>query len=35
MALPESDGMNDLLFVAVLAAFFGLAALYVRFCERL
>lgn len=27
--------MNDLLFVAVLLGFFGLAALYVRFCERL
>jgi len=27
--------VNDLLFIAVLVAFFGFAALYVRFCERL
>jgi len=27
--------MNDIIFVGVIAGFFGLAALYLRFCEKL
>jgi len=27
--------MNDLIFVCVMAGFFVIAALYVRFCEKL
>jgi len=27
--------MNDLIFVCVMAGFFVMAALYVRFCEKL
>jgi len=27
--------MNDLIFVAVMVGFFVIAALYVRFCEKL
>jgi hypothetical protein len=27
--------MNDLIFIAVIAGFFIVAALYVRFCEKL
>jgi len=27
--------MNDLIFIAVMAAFFALAALYARFCEKI
>jgi len=27
--------MNDLIFVGVMAGFFVMAALYVRFCEKL
>ncbi len=29
------DIMNDLIFIAVMAGFFIVAALYVRFCEKL
>jgi hypothetical protein len=31
---PESF-MNDLIFIAVMIAFFALAALYARFCEKI
>jgi hypothetical protein len=27
--------MNDLIFIAVMVAFFALAALYARFCEKI
>jgi hypothetical protein len=27
--------MNDLIFIAVMTAFFALAALYARFCEKI
>jgi hypothetical protein len=27
--------MNDLIFIAVMIAFFALAALYARFCEKI
>ncbi|MGD0814438.1 MAG: hypothetical protein ABSA83_12600 [Verrucomicrobiota bacterium] len=27
--------MNDLIFIAVMVAFFALAALYGRFCEKI
>jgi len=27
--------MNDLIFISVMAGFFLMAALYVRFCEKL
>jgi hypothetical protein len=29
------DFMNDLIFVATVAGFFVVSALYVRFCEKL
>jgi hypothetical protein len=40
--LPKSEAhgapeifMNDLIFIAVMIAFFALAALYARFCEKI
>jgi hypothetical protein len=30
----EGDHMADVVFVAIIIAFFGLAALFVRFCDR-
>jgi hypothetical protein len=38
LAIPGRGGgsfMNDLIFVAVVVAFFILGGLYVRFCEKL
>jgi hypothetical protein len=31
----RSEFMSDLIFIAVMAGFFVVAALYVRFCEKL
>jgi hypothetical protein len=32
---PQGKTMNDIIFVAVMAGFFIVAGLYVRFCEKL
>jgi len=32
---PLEGFMNDLIFIAVMVAFFALAALYARFCEKI
>jgi hypothetical protein len=31
----RSKIMSDIIFICVMAGFFGLAALYVRFCDKL
>jgi hypothetical protein len=33
--LIQVGGMNDLIYIGVVVAFFAVSGLYVRFCEKL
>ncbi len=35
MAGPYGSVMNDIIYLGLILGFFGLSALYLRFCEKL